>query len=117
MSIQESAQQLINHGDQVAEGTIGANTLAGDAVNTVMQRLEQVKDQIEGTAQVAASLLGEGHQAVGAVTGSAAVVVEKILELQGQARALQESITGLDGLIMAHAAAIRDAGQKAMGQG
>lgn len=113
----ENAQQLINHGDQVAEGTIGVNTLAGDAVNTVVQRLEQVKEAIEGTSQTAANLLGEGHQAVETVTGSAAVVSEKILELQGQARALQESITALDQLIMAHADSIREAGRKAMGQG
>ena len=113
----EAAQQLINHGNQVAEGTIGVNTLAGDAVNTVVQRLEQVKDAIEGTSQTAASLLGEQHPAVGVVTGSAAVVSEKVVELQGQARALQESITALDQLIMAHADSIREAGQRAMGQG
>ena len=117
LSIQENAQQLIQHGDQVAEGVIGVNTLAGDAVNAVVERLEQVKDQIEGTSQTAATLLGEGHAGVSAVTGSAAVVVEKIIELQGQAKALQQGITGLDQLIIAHADAMREAGQKAMGQG
>jgi hypothetical protein len=117
LSIMENAQQLMNHGNSVAEGCVGANTLAGDAVNTVTQRLEQVKEQIEGTSQTAAELLGDGHPGVQTVTGSAAVVVEKIMELQGQARALQESITALDQLIIAHGDAIREAAQRAMGQG
>jgi conjugal transfer/entry exclusion protein len=98
----ENAQQLIAHGDTVAEGCIGVNTMAGDAVNTVVQRLQQVKDQIEETTSVAANLLGDGHSAVQTVTGSAAVVSEKIDELMGQARALQERITSLDQLLSAH---------------
>jgi phage terminase large subunit GpA-like protein len=117
LSIMENAQQLIAHGDQVAEGCVGVNTLAGDAVNAVTQRLEQVKDQIEETTSVAANLLGDGHSAVQTVTGSAAVVSEKIDELMGQARALQESITSLDQLIIAHADSIRTAGNDAMGGG
>jgi hypothetical protein len=116
MSIAENAQQLIQHGDQVAEGCVGVNTLAGDAVNAVLQRLQQVKDQIEGTTQTAANLLGEGHSGVQTITGSASVVVEKVIELQGLAEKLQASISSLDQLILAHADSIRDAGHKAMGQ-
>jgi hypothetical protein len=117
LSIMENAQQLMQHGNSVAEGCVGTNTLAGDAVNAVMQRLQQVRDQIEGTTQTAADLLGEGHPGVTAVTGSASVVVEKVVELQGQAEALQANITALDQLIIAHGDAIREAAKKAMGQG
>jgi hypothetical protein len=117
LSIMENAQQLMNHGNSVAEGCVGINTMAGDAVNAVTQRLQQVKDQIEGTSQTAAELLGEGHPGVETVTGSAAVVVEKVVELMGQAQALQQSITALDQLIIAHGDSIRTAAQRAMGQG
>jgi phage terminase large subunit GpA-like protein len=117
LSIMENAQQLIAHGDQVAEGCVGVNTLAGDAVNAVTQRLEQVKDQIEETTSVAANLLGEGHSAVQTVTASAAVVSAKVDELLGQAQGLQQSITALDQLIIAHADSIRTAGNQAMGGG
>jgi phage shock protein A len=117
LSIMENAQQLMNHGNSVAEGCVGTNTLAGDAVNAVLQRLQQVKDQIEGTSQTAAELLGEGHPGVSAVTGSASVVSDKVIELQGQAEALQANITALDALIIAHGDAIREAAQRAMGQG
>jgi hypothetical protein len=117
LSIMENAQQLIAHGDTVAEGCVGVNTMAGDAVNTVVQRLQQVKEQIEETTSVAANLLGEGHSAVQTVTGSASVVVTKVEELTGQAQALQQSITSLDQLILAHADSIRSAGNDAMGGG
>jgi hypothetical protein len=117
LSIMENAQQLIAHGDTVAEGCIGVNTMAGDAVNTVVQRLQQVKDQIEETTSVAANLLGDGHSAVQTVTGSAAVVSAKVDELIGQAQGLQQSITSLDQLIIAHADSIRTAGNDAMGGG
>jgi hypothetical protein len=116
MSIMENAQQLASMAEGVATDAIGVNTVAGESVNETVQKLEQVRQAIEETSQTAAVLLGENHPGVGAVTGSASVVTEKIQDLIGMAHSLQENITALDQLILAHSTAMKEAAQRAMGQ-
>lgn len=111
----ENAQQLVTSSENVSREAIGVNTATAESLDVTSQGLAKVKEIVENTSQIAATLLGEGHAATQTVTGSASVVTAKIEELTGQAEALRQNITALDALILAHADSMRTAGQQAMG--
>lgn len=116
MSIMENARHLMEAAGEVVNDAVGAATSAASHLEGTDQDLARVQEIIENTTQTAATLLGEDHPAVGTLTGTAAVVSEKVTELHGQVEALRAAITELDALIIQHGDAMQQAGQRAMGQ-
>lgn len=113
----ENAQQLASSAGQVTQDAIGANTEAASVLDTVMAALERTRQICEESTSTAATLLGEGHAAVGTIVGSAGNVTDEVLRVQNQAEALRAAIIALDERVVAHGDVMIQCAQAAMGGG
>lgn len=115
MSIEQDARQLIESAGEVVNNAIGANGASVAALDQVSQGVAQVQQICEDSTSLAANLLGEGHAATASITGSAALVAEKVQGIHGLVEQLRGELINLDATVIAHGDAIRTAGERAMG--
>lgn len=118
MSVMENAQQLYGLGGQLVEEGSAAATSAATGLDTIRQDLQRVTEICENSTQQAALLLGEGHNGVGVIVGSAAVVAGKVdgaLALIGQL--VDEINTAVIQSVLSHGEVMRNTANSAMGVG
>jgi hypothetical protein len=115
MSISENALHLREAAGEMAQDAIGASSVAAEDLQSVRQSFARVQEIVENTTQTAATLLGEQHPAVGEVTGSAAGVTDKVLQLQQAIDNVLGQLIELDGLVTSHAEVMQSVAEKAMG--
>lgn len=82
VSVAESAAQLRAAGEAAAHEIAGVISAISTDLDAIAGKLQQAQTIAENSTNVAAQVLGESHGGTEKITGAAAMVVEKVAEVQ-----------------------------------
>lgn len=83
MSVQDSAQALIAHANEVEQNGVAAIRRAGDDLERARQNLAGIGELIIESMARSNDLLGSGHAGMGGIGAAANSVSQKSSEVQG----------------------------------